>query len=270
MNYNVQDHGDYLEKEATQLIRNHFPYYEKVWSIYIGNQGNESIASLPNYPYEKERKHFAENSYTVLESFFIIHNILESKIFEEAIIDFSTYIEFNKAFITVFALLGRIHDTVIKASDILNYDNTKFKNSIKNFYEARNIVIHGKKVPLIFDDLDILKIPFFKTEIVDGNAWDDKHFVWNDIEVMNTEYAVDKLNEFFKQLIQLVNNEYAIFYDLIIKELKTNETAIKFINNSISYEQPKINFNVSGITSITAADIYGFRKISKKIENKNR
>ena len=102
MSYNVQDHGDFLEKEATRLIRNDFPYYEKVWSVYIGNRGNDSIATLPQYPDETKRKHFSENSYTVLESFFMIHHILESKIFEQGITKFADYIEFNKAFITFF------------------------------------------------------------------------------------------------------------------------------------------------------------------------
>lgn len=260
MSYNVQDHGDYLEKEATQLIRNYFPYYEKVWSLYIGNRGNESIASLPNYPDENKRKHFAENSYTVLESFFMIHHVLESKIFENPVNDFSTYIEFNKAFITVFALLGRVHDTAIKASDNLGYDNRTFKESIRKFYEARSIVIHGKKVPLLFDDLGLLKIPFLKTTIIDGIAWDDKHYLWNDVGDMNMEYAADKLTDFFNQLLQLVNNEYAIFYDLIQQELKAIPTSLKFEHDTSIYLRHESIINASGSTSYDAVDVYGFKR----------
>jgi len=260
MSYNVQDHGDNLEKEATQLIRNHFPYYEKVWSIYIGNKGNESIATLPKYPDEKKRKHFAENSYTVLESFFMIHQILESKIFEQAVKDFITYIEFNKAFITVFALLGRVHDTAIKASDILGYGNKKFKDSIKRFYEARSIVIHGKKVPIVFDELGLLKIPFLKTTIIDGTAWDDKHYFWNDIGDMHMEYASDKLTVFFNQLLELVNNEYAIFYDFIQQELKAIPTSLKFEHNTSLNLRADTNLNASGSISYVSADVYGFKR----------
>ncbi len=260
MSYNVLDHGDFLEKEATSLIRNHFPHYERIWSVYIGNRGNESIATLPNYPDEQKRKHFAENSYTVLESFFMIHHILESKIFEQSVTIFDNYIEFNKAFITVFALLGRIHDTAIKASDTLGYDNRNFKESIHKFYEARSIVIHGKKVPLLFDDLGFLQIPFLKTNIIDGIAWDDKHYLWNDVGNMNTEYAADKLNDFFFQLLSLVNNEYAIFYDLIQQELKAIPTSLRFEHDPDFYLRPEASLNVSGSTSIGAIDVYGFKR----------
>ncbi|QJW89869.1 hypothetical protein HNV11_11020 [Spirosoma taeanense] len=249
MSYNVQDHGDLLEKEATMLIRSYFPYYESVWSIFIGNKGNESIADLPNYPDEKKRKHFAENSYTVLESFFMTHNILESKILEQSITTFNSYIEFNKAFITAFALLGRIHDTAIKASDALDYDNRKFIESIHKFYEARSIVIHGKKVPLLFDDLGLLKIPFLKTSIISGAAWDDNQYLWNDATDMNIEYASDKLTDFFFQLICLVNNEYAIFYDVIQHKLKAIPTSIKSEHNSQLKVNSEINLKVSGSSS---------------------
>lgn len=260
MSYNLQIHGDFLEKEASTLVRNFFPYYEKVWCIYVGNRGNESIAVLPNYPNERKRKHFAENSYTVLESFFMIHHILESKIFEQGITTFDNYIEFNKAFITAFALLGRIHDTAIKASDALGYDNRNFKESIHKFYEARSIVIHGKKVPLLFDDLGLLRIPFLKTSLINGTAWEDKHSLWNDVENMSTEYAADKLTDFFFQLLHLINDEYATFYNLIQEELKAIPTSLTFEHNSAYYLKPETSLNVSGITISDAIDVYGFRR----------
>ncbi len=259
MSYNIQEHGDFLEKQATTLIRNDFPHYESVWSVYIGNKGNDTIATLPKYRDETKRKHFAENSYTVLESFFLIHHILKSKIFEQSITKFDDYIEFNKAFITFFALLGRIRDTAIKASENLGYDNTVFKESIRKFYEARSIVVHGKKVPLMFDELGLLKIPFLKTNIIPGNAWDDKHSLWGDVMEMRIEYAADKLTSFFDQLIHLINNEYATFHNLILQELKAIPTSIKFEYNSIYNKMPVNSFNASGVTGSEAIDVYNFK-----------
>lgn len=170
MTYTIQEHGDILEKNATKLISTRFPFYEKVWQIYIGNKGNESMASIPNYPNETRRKDFAENSYTVLESAFIIEQILQTRIFEDPVKTFDRYIEFNKAFITVFALLGRMRDTAVKASYSLKYNNGEFITSLRKFYEARSIIIHGKKVPLRFDEIGLLKIPILKTSFINGEA----------------------------------------------------------------------------------------------------
>lgn len=264
MSYTIQNHGDILEKEAGQLISTKFPYYELVWQIYIGNKGTNSMAEMPNYPDQTKRKHFAENSYTVLESVFIIDHILKSKVFHNSLTNFDEYIEFNKAFITVFALLGRMHDTVIKASDTLKYDNSDFKESIHKFYEARSIVMHGKKVPLIFDDIGFAKIPFLKTKIIDGIAWDDKRSLWSEVNNMDTEYVIDKLNSFFEDLLALVNNEYAVFYNYIIEELKSIPTSLQFEY----YESTSMNIpEASGSTSINqAVDVYGFYKRNRDMK----
>jgi hypothetical protein len=259
MIYNVKEHGDILEQEATDLIRNRFPFYELVWQTYIGNKGNNSIADLPNYTDQDKRKNFAENSYTVLESVYITDRILKSKIFKQSLTNFDEYIEFNKAFITVFALLGRMHDTVLKASDALKYDNSNFKESIHKFYEARSIVMHGKKVPLIFDDIGFAKIPFLKTSIVNGIAWDDKRSLWSEVDRMDTEYVIDKLTDFFRDLLDLINKEYAVFLNYISYELKKIPTSLKFEFNTSDRGIPT---NVSGTTSFEtqALDVYGFYK----------
>jgi|APLak6261669087_1056070.scaffolds.fasta_scaffold03662_2 hypothetical protein len=259
MTYTVVEHGDILEREAAQLIAEKFPNYELVWQIYIGNKGNNSMAEMPNYPDTFKRKHFAENSYTVLESVFIIDHILKQPIFHQSLTNFVDYIEFNKAFITVFALLGRIHDTVIKASDTLKYDNTGFKESIHKFYEARSIVMHGKKVPLIFDDIGLAQIPFLKTKMVDGIAWDDKRSLWSEVNQMDTEYVIDKLNDFFRDLLYLVNEEYAAFYNYIIQELKSIPTSLHFEYSRYTLETlPESSGSVSLKTE--AVDVYGFYK----------
>jgi hypothetical protein len=53
-----------------------------------------------------------------------------------------------------------------------------------------------------------------------------KHSLWKDVKEMRIDYAADKLTGFFYQLIHLVNNEYATFYDLILQELKAISTPL--------------------------------------------
>jgi hypothetical protein len=270
MVYSVQSHGDIIERAAEKLIAEKFPNYELVWQTYIGNKGNNTMADLPGYPNEQKRKGFAENSYTVLESIFIIAEILKSKIFEKPLTQFGDYIEFNKAFITVFALLGRMHDTVIKASDILKYNNKGFKISIHGFYEARNIIIHGKKIPLHFDELGLLKIPSLKTEFIDGTAWDDKRSFWKEAETMKTEYVIDTITKFFDELLVLINKEYAIFYNIIQQELKSTKSNLKFEFKRIEIIDLNQKYipESSGNVPIKAVDVYGFIALERKKNSK--
>lgn len=248
--YKIQEHGDGLEKEAFSFIEQKFQNYELVWKIFIGNDGNAKIASLPNYN-QKNRADFAENSYTVLESFFISYKILESNVFTNEIKTFDQYIDFCKSYITFFAYIGRIHDTVKKASTILKYDNAKFLHKIHKFYENRNVIIHGKKIPLIVDNLGSIKTPIIFTSESKGVAWNDTGHNWDDIKHMKTDYISDNTKEIFNKLLEIVNCEYAVFKDLIHKDLKKLNTCLVF-----EYDENIIlkNKNIL-ITSISGSSV---------------
>lgn len=230
MTYSIKEHGDLLEKEAASFITEKFINYELVWQIYIGNTGNAVKAKLPNYPNEDKRTNFAEHSYTVLESSFIIYKILESKIFEKSINNFNDYLDFNNSFISFFAHLGRMHDTIIKASNILKYDK-EFITSIHHCYEARCIPIHGKKIPIVLDELGLPKIPIIKTILIKGDSWDDKTSLWSDAASMDKVYVQDNATSYFNDLILLINNQYAVFKDIIHQELNSIPTRLTFEYN---------------------------------------
>ena len=128
MIYNLKEHGDPLEKAAIVFIQEKIPCYEDVWQIFVGNKGNSIIANIPNFPYTEDRINFAENSYTALESSFILHQLIKSGIFSKKLETFDEYLEFNKSLITFFANLGRLRDTLLKAAEAIGCKNENFKN----------------------------------------------------------------------------------------------------------------------------------------------
>lgn len=260
MQYKINKHGDLIEKEAFSFIEQKFQNYESVWQIFVGNTGSATMASLPNYD-QKKRANFAENSYTVLESFFILHKILESGVFMKEVETFEEYIDYSKSYITFFAYLGRIHDTVIKASDILKYKNSTFLSKIHKFYESRNVIIHGKKIPFIFDDLGMIQVPTLFTSEAKGINWNDNNNNWEDISNMNTNYICDNTNELFDELLEIINNEYAVFKDLIHKDLKKFNTRLVF-----EYDENKTpNNNNKLITSISGSSVSELSEIKPEM-----
>jgi len=181
--YNLFDHGDILEHEAVDMIRERFPYYELVWKIYIGNGGKATKADIPGYSFDQKRQNFSEHTYTVLESIYIINQIIESKVFISKVSSFQEYLEFNKSFISFFAHLGRSRDNIIKAAEILQIGNenvTKIRSGLAETYKARCIVIHGKKIPLQLDEDGLIKIPILGTSEQKAFAWNDKTHNWPD------------------------------------------------------------------------------------------
>jgi hypothetical protein len=260
MQYIIKKHGDMLEKEAYSFIEQKFQNYESVWQIFIGNTGNAIMASLPNYD-ETKRANFAENSYTVLESFFVLHKILESNIFSKEIKTFEEYLDYSKSYITFFAYLGRIHDTVIKASSVFKYNNSNFLSKIHRFYESRNIIIHGKKIPFIFDDLGLVKVPTLHISEAKGINWNDSGNNWKDISNMNSNYISDITTNLFEELLEIINNEYAVFLNLIHEDLKKLNTSLVF-----EYDENIIPKNKSIlITSISGSSVSELSEIKPEM-----
>jgi hypothetical protein len=226
--YTVADHGDLLEKKGATFIRDKFPNYELVWQTYIGNTGDATRALLPHYPDEKKRESFAEHSYTTFESCFMIQELLSSRIFTADIPCIQAYIQFNQSFILFFAYLGRIHDMVLKAARDLGHLDGSFEKAIKVFYEARNIVLHGKKVPIMLDNDGYLVMPILQTRYAKGNAWNDEGNSWPDSVKMATSFPVDTCEAYFNELMQTVNAGYGQFYGVIASELSEIQTQLVF------------------------------------------
>jgi hypothetical protein len=216
--YNIAEHGDLMEQQAANFIQQKFPHYERVWQIYVGNIGNATIAPLPGYPDEAKRQSFAEHSYSTLVSCFMLDHILQSGIFERTINSFHDFAQLNVSFVAFFAYLGRVRDTALKAAAGLGYHHEDFRQALQPFYEARNIVIHGKEVPVRLDKEDFVIIPRLQTENIKGNNWSDKN-LWGDAADMENGYMGDTCQTYFDGLLAVINDEYARFFDVIIGEL---------------------------------------------------
>ncbi|CAN5466054.1 hypothetical protein BH10BAC2_BH10BAC2_23460 [soil metagenome] len=240
MEYNILEHGDALEKVACNFIRSHFSNYELVWKSYIGNKGNNKKADIPNYNDEKRREDFSEYSYTVFESAFVMYKIVKSKILSNSITTIDQYIEFNKSFISFFAHLGRINDNILNATNELdkNYYSI-LGDKLDYLYKARHVVIHGKTIPITQDELGLVQIPQFYTDSSNIFGW-TKIKVWEEAQLATKNYAEDVVEEYYNDLIHIINNAYGYFYDVIMKELKAK---IKFEYN-LNIKEPVNVYNI--------------------------
>jgi hypothetical protein len=249
MKYNVSDHGDILEVESCEFIRSNIPYYESVWQTYIGNKGNAIKADIPDYPFEEKRQRFSEHTYTVLESSYILYKINDNKIFEKEINSFQDYFEFNNAFISFFAHIGRCNDNLLEASIALGMSEgevKKVRERLREIYVARNIIIHGKKIPFSLDEMGLIKIPMINTTDEKSAGWNDKISKWADAPSMKNKYAADTCEDFLNSLLKIVNNTFALFYEKITEELNQGNQKIKFEFQQFHPEKSIYNITASG------------------------
>jgi hypothetical protein len=169
------------------------------------------MANMPNYPNQEKRTKFAENSYTVLQSAAIINDILDSKIFILPHKDYKTVIEFHKSMVAFYALVGRMRDCTRKA--VLCLGLPDIESELKTFYDERNIVLHGRTIPLNLDEIGLAKIP-------DLRVWDDKASNWSDAKYKNKLYIEDNSRDTFLSLMKLINDIYGRIFNCLCMELK--------------------------------------------------
>jgi len=248
MKYKLEE-GDRLENSFATWIRQNFPNYELVWSIYIGHNGYGRMANLPNYPDEEKRIYFAEHSYTVLQSAICIKTILESGIFTQPHNNVTTDINFHISFNAYYASIGKLNDCLTKA--VTRIGLSEIVTELKSFYDKRNVILHGRSIPLFVDDLGLVQIP-------DMNVWDDKHFHWSNAAKLQHEYVEDNVRDTFEKLMRLVNNIYGQIYGKISQEMK--ESKLKLEPRSHQYYNLAVT---SGSTQLPP--INSFRQPAKSL-----
>lgn len=219
MEYLIYQHGDALEKEASNFIEIKLNGYSKVWACFIGNDGKNRLASLPNYSNPAAREKFSEYSYTILESCFIMNQIINSGILYNQITNFDSYCQLNISLSSFWAHVGRAKDLMVRLLNLRGLNSEEFESVLDSVYQKRNQQIHGKRTPLVFDEFNLLLFP---------KNWDDKVGTWREYMNDETVYVHDLIKESFDTTINAINDSFEKCYDNIIYELKSLETKIVF------------------------------------------
>jgi hypothetical protein len=228
MPYSIPEHGDLLEKEAAPFIQGLFSQYERVWSLFIGNKGNATMADLPGYPDDEKRQKIAQFSYTTLESLFLIQRLLEGPLSNAQVADFRSYELFCNSFLAYFAHTGRIIDMVAKIAGLLEYDFTPFKQASYAIFQARNIILHGDKVPVQLGEDGRLCMPILQVGSASTNSWDDRRGLWTTAFEGKRTNVHEQCSLFFYEMLALVDQEYGRLYHYLINELRACNAVIQF------------------------------------------
>lgn len=226
MEYSIKLHGDPLEKQAAQFIYQYLPNYENIWKKYIGNIGNNTMAKITNYEFDKRRQDFWELCYTILESAYINYNTVKSGVFLNPILSFEEYQNFNKNFISFFAHLGRLNDNLYHASKLLG--NEVNENELNKYYEARNTIIHGKTIPISYDNLGLIQIPILFTSGSTSFGWTVRSKNWNEGQQIEKKYVDETCEELINGTLRITNKILGNNYDIICNELKEYNASIIF------------------------------------------
>ena len=224
---------------------------------------------VPNLPKEEEEKRldFSERNYTCLESLICMHYIGQNI----AVVDFATpssYILALNNFIAFQGHSGRLMDN-LKRTIVLFLPNQaeSLILGLKDLYQKRNEIIHGKKLPFIIED-QLLLVAEIKGSEENRGAWTGS-MLWK-------EYESDMIfiSDFYKESVIGISKCYNnILYNLkkpifeiinnhnIVIEFPESSDSTSISGNTINETQTIIKNNedhgISGYKGYTSISGYG-------------
>lgn len=242
----ISIHGDWLERKAASFIMNKIPAYEKIWTIYIGHKGEGEISDINTTDDDLlgKRQIFSQHHYTILESIYFMNLIsksLSDKNFETD--PFERYIHSMIKIQAFFSYVGRLKDNLAKCYSLF-FSRVEFNEKIsklEEFWHARNIVLHGKKIPISINDSGMILMPKIKKSKndQDGFGFDT---MWDEVTIDDLSDCGIEIQRLFIDFTKIVST---LLDDLFVKvkfyvdhsdlKLILNE---KFIENPLTYSNP--------------------------------
>lgn len=255
MTYLIDKDGDALEKAAGTFIKEHLINYEKVWQLYIGHDGLGQRAKMPMYDKEDMRQSFSEHTYTMLESLFSVFRIAQRDfvdIYSKDAID--KYLEVIDLYLLFYAHIGRARDNIYEACSVIGLPNlSDVEQMLDAAYTARHIVLHGKKLPLLFKDGKI-EVPSLKTSDNVNGKWDNKdnQMTWDVVNQIPTAELKSSLMEAFYTFCAQMNTVLGYCHKHLEKSIQGR---FKLIFSSAPATEDALALAVSGTTYVPTLSV---------------
>jgi hypothetical protein len=266
MEYNLQNHGDHLERSYADFIQTYFRTYEAVWKIFIGNKGNDIKADIEDYPLDKniKRQNFSEHTYTVLQSVILLHRLIEKGAFNNSISNTTENIlDLQDNLLLFFTHLGRIMNNIEDASSLLDLKEAETSDLLKEFYHKRHILVHGKMLPIIFKETGEILLPVLSKNGTDITGWYHKEHSWQDIVLLPTLEANQTATTLFWELLPKLEEVFGQFKKEIEIQLSGQNFKLKFEHNIYSNLQRHGSGSFIPTASNSAVSVYGLDKIDR-------
>lgn len=249
----LKNNGDLLEREYYDSVCSSFSNYQIFWASFIGNDGNNHLTIILDDEVADRRKKLAQLSYTIFESVVSLYRISKKSYKAQ---DIESYLDIIDNFMLFYCHLGRIRDCVDQLGSELNCK--VLGKELNGYYWQRNIVIHGKKIPLTFFDKQVMFAKLKKNETDSSkNTWHDS-LDWDDIHEPNFESLEVVYTEIYQDIISKLNGIYSNMISNLKKdpkmskvyEMMKNAQPVENKNSPLKNEPSASNLFVSSSNNI--------------------
>jgi hypothetical protein len=256
------ERGDVFEMEHAEWIRQKLPFYEDVWSAFIGHNGKGQMLEMPGLTegQEEKRKVFGQAHYSLVVSLFQVERlVLRTRNEFNPVKSLEQFLNEYECLFLFVAYVGHIRD-MFKTIDVVL--GSEHHGALQDFYAQRSHVLHSPRLPVSFDDISWL-MPKIAKQNEQAGEWHCKA-AWDSVTFKNGKYSNDFICEAFDELLALIQMLHP----------KIFSTADKFfgkrrVQEIEVFEQPKtfgvsLGSNASQMNISTAASGVCYAKPRKR------
>lgn len=200
--------GDAFERKHADWIRRELPYYEKVWSAFIGHDGTGRPCEIQGLDEETEndRKRFYQAHYSFARSMRKVDSIAEE--LNRTLGSTASYDEFEEQMdllTDLFLWIGHARDMFKLISESLESEND-LHAPLQDFYAQRSHIIHAPRLPAKLEG-DLLKVPKTGGTNLQIGEWDNRS-TWDEIPDENYVFLRDFVCDSSAAFKKLVNDAH--------------------------------------------------------------
>lgn len=205
-------HGDVVERQNLEWIRNKLPHYEEVWMAFIGHDGNGSPPPIPGLPDEvaQARARFYEAHYSMLPKLIRVDTIAEDLAQNFDRVSAAELHEATERLFDMMTAVGYVRDMFGRMDAALNTGGALFQD-LNDLYHQRSHVTHGPRLPIKMDG-GFAKVPRLATSLEGDRDWTDESS-WDDIDDKDLVFLADFASEVRDNLFATVNRLHGRVFD---------------------------------------------------------
>jgi hypothetical protein len=196
------EHGDLFEREHADWIRQKLPFYESIWSAFIGHNGNGQMLDMHGLTeaQEEKRKVFGQAHYSVIVSLFQVERlVLRIKSEINPVKSLEQFLNEYEQLFLFFAYVGHIRDMFKTIDFVLGSEH---HGALQDFYAQRSHVLHSPRLPVSFDDLSWV-VPKIAKQNEQAGEWHCRA-AWDSVTFKNRKYFIDFICEGFDEFLVLI------------------------------------------------------------------
>jgi hypothetical protein len=215
----LRSDGDPIERAYIELIERRLPWYERLWSDLIGNDGTSNLAFRKQFPKElnDQRQYTSQYIYTALVCVICAERIAQTAPKSSTLPE---YLDAINQLVAFYGHLGRLRDCVKRVGELWTLRD--LASPLEGLYQERNGALHDVLPPMA----ELYDAVVFVAPGEGEKEW-GRRSKWSDSNMLDFKSITEHLQETLDQTVARLNDAFARLHSRACDDAKLVVTQLR-------------------------------------------